>query len=461
MQRIYQGAVAAKRLRPDAAQAALVQRLDALAVRLPAYDGELRVYRKQRNEIEEERRTALRGLEKETEAFTAAELRFEEELKSLRRPRKPKGLYIHGGVGTGKTALMDMFYDNTPLEAKRRVHLHDFFLDVHQRIHAWKQRPLPVDEEDEVAVDESEGAPPPRVFHPALAAEDQRPDSPAQRILRRQRRPESDGIAAVARELAAAHTLLAFDEFVVTDVVDALIMRQLFEAMLRAGMVVVATSNTNPEDLYKGGLNYPYFAPFLDVLRRHTATFDMQSDCDYRLLSAGAQARYLTPITSETREAADEAFAALADGAAVAARDLKVAFGRTLRVKHASGRRVCRFDFEELCGDREPVMGAPDFQALCAEFDAIVVDNTPVLGEKDHNLARRFVMLIDQMYDHDVALVLSAAAPPRKLFARVAGWEDASGDAAPEDDGALLSVKEMRTAAKRAVSRIMEMTGGA
>ncbi|CAK9004365.1 AFG1-like ATPase (Lactation elevated protein 1), partial [Durusdinium trenchii] len=370
-------------------------------------------------------------------------------LDALQFPRKPKGLFVHGHVGTGKTVMMDMFYETLDIKSKRRAHLHEFMIDVHERIHRWKvqERAKPAEQPEDSPEQENapEGAP------------------PATRGRGRQGvAAESDGIAQVARDLAREHTLLAFDEFVITDVVDALILKHLFGVMFQEGTVVVATSNTRPDDLYKDGLNYHYFAPFIDMLKAHCKVFDMESSTDYRL-SNGYEVledRYLWPLSAESKERFDNVFAKLTGDATPRAETVKVAFGRSVTARASVGG-VCRFSFDELCGDREPVMGSSDFKALCERFDTIMVEDVPELSLANHNETRRFITLIDQMYDRRVDLVLRAAQPPQKL---VSLGPEASPEPTGQDDGAaaidddLFSLKEMRVASKRLVSRLVEMT---
>ncbi len=358
-------------------------------------------------------------------------------------PRTPRGLYLHGRVGTGKTLLMDLFFSSVESRHKRRVHLHGFMLEIHARIHAWKGT-----ERDRLLRE--------------LAAQPQAPGAPAPRLPT----AESDGIAAVARSMAREHHLLAFDEFVVSDVVDALILKHLFSVLWAEGTVVVATSNTAPQELYRGGLNYPYFAPFIPMLLAQCKVFDMDSATDYRLRIAAEDAasghvarRVLCPASPATRAEFQRTFAALCGplGPQPGGRTIAVAFGRSLQVAACSRpdapTQVAAFAFDLLCSDREPVLGTPDFVALCETFDTIMVHDVPVLGQGNHNEARRFITLVDQMYDRGVNIVLLAARPPLELF----DSSEALGAKDAVHYKGLLSLVEINTAALRMASRLTEM----
>jgi len=376
-------------------------------------------------------------------------------------PRKPRGLYIHGHVGTGKTVLMDMFFETTDIKLKRRVHLHEFMIDVHQRIHKWKvEERSRIAAEEEVLKKTQEERERLRAQANACGETNSEQKEQVELIKVRRGTAESDGITQVAEQLANEHTLLAFDEFVVNDVVDALILKHLFGVMFQHGVVVVATSNTAPEELYKDGLNYFYFAPFINILTSQCKVVDMDSSTDYRLIHGTdvMEDRVLSPITIENKERFDAIFAALTDGKVLSSRTVPVAFGRQVTAK-ACSEDVCRFEFDELCNDREPVMGAADFKALCETFDTIMIENVPKLGFSNHNATRRFITLVDQMYDRGVNIVLLAEAPPTELVQLTDSSNDVShhGSSAGSSDE-LFSLKEMRMASKRLASRLVEMT---
>jgi len=427
MLQVYQRALSQGLLRADARQHEAVRLLAGLERRVVAYEPKLLSFRKEKgaavHTLEE-----LRKQKVEDEKLKVAE----EALTQLIPPRKPRGLYLHGNVGTGKTAMMDMFYDSVQVENKLRVHQHDFMLDVHSRIHKFKHQ-----ERSKLAEPSSfdEGT----------------------NMSRWQAIPkvsESDGITHVGQQIARETTLLALDEFVVNDVVDALILKHLFGVLFREGTVVVATSNTAPSELYRDGLNYYYFEPFIPLLQSHCKTLDMNSLTDYRMRNgvSAEERRFLTPINEETSNKFEQTFQSLCDGQAVFPRTIQVAFGRKLVVEQASGT-VCKFRFDDLCSDREPIMAAADYQALCSHFDTVMISDIPELGLENHNETRRFIILIDQLYDRGVDVVLQSEKPLLHMF----------GDsiAKSEQDNELFSLKEIAMASRRMISRLVEMTGAA
>jgi cell division protein ZapE len=289
----------------------------------------------------------------------------------------PKGLYIHGGVGRGKSLLMDLFFESAAVSKKRRVHFNVFMMEVHRHIHEWRN------------------------LTPTVRA----------------KRPEfvrdagDDPIAPVARRIASDAALLCFDEFQVTDVADAMILGRLFEKLLGHGVVLVVTSNTPPEKLYEGGLNRQLFLPFIEMLRTRLTVLELDGGQDYRRLRLAGLTTYNTPLGLEADAAMDAAWTALSDGALPVAREIDV-HGRTLAAPRTAGR-VARFDFEELCG--QP-LGAGDYIALSGHFDIFLIDHIPVLSPEQANEARRFALLIDTLYDEHLRLVCSAAARPDALF---------------------------------------------
>jgi cell division protein ZapE len=295
----------------------------------------------------------------------------------LARPAPaPRGIYVYGEVGRGKTFLMDLFFDAVRVERKRRAHFHAFMLDVHQRIHAWRQSR----KRGEVLGD--------------------------------------DPIAPVAAALAEDALLLCFDEFSVRDIADAMILARLFRALFAAGVVVVATSNVAPEDLYKDGLNRALFLPFLDLLRERMEVVELTARLDYRLQKLKRAPVYYCPDDAEAEAAMDAAFARLTGQARGAARELSL-LGRKLDVPQAVDG-VARFGFDDLC--RRP-LGAADFLALAEEFHTLFVDHIPVLAEGERNAAKRFITLVDALYDQKVKLVAAAAAGPDALYPAGSGAE--------------------------------------
>ncbi|WP_375465548.1 cell division protein ZapE [uncultured Methylobacterium sp.] len=305
----------------------------------------------------------------------------------------PRGLYVWGSVGRGKTMLMDLFYDAAPAP-KRRVHFHGFLADVHERVHAHRQ---------------------------ALKAGTVKGDDP---------------IPPVADALADEATLLCFDEFTVTDIADAMILGRLFGALFRRGVTIVATSNVEPDRLYEGGLNRALFLPFVAELKERVAVLRLDARTDFRLEKLGGAPVYHVPADAAARAAIDAAFKGLTGKARGRPATIQV-HGRDVAVpEEAAG--VARFGFSDLCA--RP-LGASDYMALARAFHTVIVEDIPVLGEENRNEAKRFITLIDTLYDRHVKLVASAAAEARGLY----------------------TVREGREAFEfdRTVSRLIEMRSGA
>ncbi len=290
-----------------------------------------------------------------------------------RRPspaEPPQGLYLFGGVGRGKSMMMDLFFDTAPVERKRRVHFHAFMLDVHGRIHEWRKQGR-----------------------------------------QSQTRIGGDPIPPVAGALAGEAWLLCFDEFQIKDPADALILDRLFSALFESGVVVVATSNVAPGDLYAGGLNRDRFVPFLDLMQRRLDVLELDAGIDYRRGCIGGMRVYFTPADGEAAEALDAAFASLAGGGGGAPDEI-VLPGRIVPVPCAADG-VARFAFADLC---ERPLGAADYLAIAELYHTVVLAGVPTMGPAKRNEAARFVTLVDALYEHKVNLVCSAAAEPGALY---------------------------------------------
>ncbi|MES0132167.1 cell division protein ZapE [Mesorhizobium sp. M0029] len=287
-----------------------------------------------------------------------------------------KGLYIHGGVGRGKTMLMDMFFELLPVRRKRRVHFNDFMADVQDRIQKHRQARKNGDVK------------------------------------------EDDPIPPVALQLAEQAWVLCFDEFSVTDIADAMVLSRLFSALFANGVVLVATSNVAPQDLYRDGLNRQLFLPFISILERHAHVLTLDADKDYRLEKLARTPVYVTPGDAEADRMLDEAWQAMTHGAATAETALTLK-GRQVRIPAAFGN-AARFSFADLC---EKPLGARDFLAIAGRFSTVFIDHVPVLGEGKRNEAKRFILLIDTLYDHHTRLVVSADASPPELYTARRGNE--------------------------------------
>jgi len=303
---------------------------------------------------------------------------WRERLGLTRRTRTPalQGLYVYGGVGRGKSMLMDLFFHHTPIERKRRVHFHEFMLEVHDRLHHWRQ---------------------------AFAERDRR---------RRGGKGEDDPIAPLAQRLADEAWLLCFDEFHVTDIADAMILGRLFTRLFDLGVVVVATSNWPPDELYKDGLQRHLFLPFIGLLKERLDVLEIQDGTDYRLARLHGMKVYHHPLGPAAARGLREIWTGLTDGAE-GAPDTLVLKGRTLAVPRAA-HGVAWFPFEELCA--KP-LGAADYLALATHYHTVIIDGVPKLTESRRNEAKRFITLIDALYEHKAYAVIAAEAAPDRLNA--------------------------------------------
>jgi len=289
----------------------------------------------------------------------------------------PKGLYMWGGVGRGKSMLMDWFFEAAPVKAKKRVHFHEFMMDVHARINAWR-----------------------KLDNSARKASDNYV-----------RRAGDDPIAPTAKAIAREAALLCFDEFHVTDITDAMILSRLFEALWQRGVIVVATSNRPPIDLYKNGLNRPLFEPFIQMMPRYLIIHEFAGQTDHRLRQLTAAPVYYTPLGPKADAGIDAAWKRLIGGAEPHETILPVQ-GRQLRLRRTAAG-TARASFKRLCGD---TLGAADYLRLSHAFQTLILENVPQMDPENRNEAKRFVTLIDALYETRTKLVMSAAVEPNQLY---------------------------------------------
>lgn len=276
---------------------------------------------------------------------------------------KPRGLYLWGGVGRGKSMLMDLLMEATPVDAKRRVHFHEFMQEVHAGLNAARAR------------------------------------------------ADQDAVRPVAEAIAAKTRLFCFDEMQITDIADAMIVGRLFQVLFERGVMIVTTSNRAPEDLYKNGLNRQLFLPFIALLRDMMLVVPLDSDRDHRQNRRAGDQVWFAPDDAGASAALDEIWDDETGGAAPTPRDLPIK-GRHVRIPAAAGR-VARASFDDLCG--QP-LGPADYLALAEAFDLLILDHVPQLGPANYDRAKRFVTLIDALYEARVRLIASAAAPPDALY---------------------------------------------
>lgn len=356
-------------LRPDPIQRRAAMRLNDLFERILVYEEQLE--KKKKTETEVGASPGSRGLF--SKWFGGLTSKSDNEIKA------PKGIYMFGGVGCGKTFLLDLMYHSFPKRIKntRRVHFHAFMLEVHYRIQQAKNKGL-----------------------------------------------EGNPIPYVARQIADEALILFFDEFQVTDIADAMILKQLFETMISLGVVIIATSNRAPDDLYKGGIQRASFLPFIPFLKENCEIFhfvdeNMAPPQDYRVLLSETKDlqnsinTYFSPVNSKTYAEMRKIFERESKWEIVS-KTAPVMFGRTLTIKECSPNGCAFMTFDELC--RAP-LGAVDYLALADNFHTIFIHGVPYLSMQQRNEARRFIILIDILYDHQLRVFVSCEAPsPAEIF---------------------------------------------
>jgi cell division protein ZapE len=286
----------------------------------------------------------------------------------VRRPEEPpQGLYIYGPVGRGKSMLMDLFFEQAQVAKKRRVHFHEFMIEVHDAVHAWRQ------------------------------------DA--------ERKSDRDPLPQIAEKIAADTWLLCFDEFHVTNIADAMILGRLFTALFQNGVVVVTTSNFAPDDLYKDGLQRARFLPFIELLKQKLDCLELASPTDYRLARLKAMRVFHAPLGPAATRTLQKVFEDLTAGATACSDEITVK-GRTVVVPRAA-RGVAWFSFAALCG--QP-LGAEDYITISQRYHTLVLDGVPRLTEDGRNEAKRFMTLIDTLYEYKAKLVMAAETAPHDLF---------------------------------------------
>ncbi len=288
----------------------------------------------------------------------------------------PRGLYVHGDVGRGKTMLMDMFFQQSLVVHKRRAHFHEFMAEVHERIYGFRQN------------------------------------------IARGEIADGDVIALTAASIFEQAWLLCFDEFHVTDIADAMILGRLFSKLFELGTVVVATSNVGPEDLYKGGLNRALFVPFIAQIADHMDVLRLDARTDFRLEKLAGVKMWLVPADRAAAAALDKAWDKMTGKAPCKPRDISIK-GRVLHVP-CSAQGVARFSFADIC---EKPLAASDYLRLAHDYHTIMIDRIPVMDYPERNAAKRFIALIDTLYDNAVKLMASAQADPLSLYLATEGHE--------------------------------------
>ena len=351
----YEALIAAGELREDVDQRAAIQRLDLLA-----------------KELATPRRNGF--------------------LSRLRRApvHAPRGIYMWGGVGRGKSMLMDLFFGEVRIASKRRVHFHEFMLEVHDRLRVERAREA------------------------------------------------GDPIAPVVAALAAEARLLCFDEMVVNNTADAMILSRLFTGLIDTGVTVVTTSNRPPADLYKHGLNREHFLPFIALLEQRLDVLSLNGPTDYRLQRLGGAPTWYVPNGPEATRALSEAFFRLTDyppedRAHVPSEEIAVPGNRTLHVPK-SLKGVAVFSFKKLCG---AARGAPDYLAIARRYHSVILVGIPIMTAENRNEAARFKVLIDTLYEHKVKLLAAADAEPEGLYL--------AGDGTFEFERTISRLREMQS----------------